>query len=97
MYKEILEKAPEVSKILTLLSHEKRLIMLCILSEGRKNISELTEKLWISQSLVSQFALKMRDQWVLESYKEGKEVYYSVTDEKILSLLLALKNTYCTL
>ena len=69
MYEEILEKAAEVSKVMDILSHEKRLAMLCLLSEGEKNISELVEILGISQSLASQFALKMRDQGILESSK----------------------------
>ena len=62
MYKEMISKSPEVSKIMDILSHEKRLALLCIISEGEKNISELVEILEISQSLVSQFALKMKDQ-----------------------------------
>lgn len=62
MYKEILEKAPKVSQVMDILSHEKRLAMLCLISEKERNISELTESLEISQSLVSQFALKMKDQ-----------------------------------
>lgn len=62
MYKEMLIKVPSVSQIMDVLSHEKRLAMLCLLSESERNISELTEILEISQSLVSQFALKMKDQ-----------------------------------
>lgn len=62
MYEKILENASKVSKFLDILSHEKRLCMLCLISEGPKNISELTKILDISQSLVSQFALKMKDQ-----------------------------------
>ena len=33
MYKEMISKSPEVSKIMDILSHEKRLAMLCIISE----------------------------------------------------------------
>lgn len=62
MYKEMLLKAPKVSQTMDILSHEKRLAMLCLISEKERNISELTESLEISQSLVSQFALKMKDQ-----------------------------------
>jgi len=95
MYTEIIQKAPEVSRILDMLSHEKRLCLLCILSDGPKNISELTETLGISQSLASQFALKMRDQGILKSEKKGKEVYYELTDIKVIEVLKALKNIYC--
>lgn len=95
MYKEIIEKSPEVSRIMNILSHEKRLSILCMLSDGPKNISELTKNLDISQSLVSQFTLKMRDQGILSSEKKWKEVYYTLDDQKIAQLLVALKKIYC--
>jgi len=91
----MISKSPEVSKIMDILSHEKRLAMLCIISEWEKNISELVEILEISQSLVSQFALKMKDQWILESKKTGKEVFYRIKDTKTLELMQALKTIYC--
>ncbi len=58
----MLIKIGDVSKTMDVLSHEKRLAMLCLISEKQRNISELTEALEISQSLASQFALKMKDQ-----------------------------------
>ncbi len=95
MYSEILQKATDVSRIMDILSHEKRLAMLCMLSQWEKNIGELTSALEISQSLVSQFAGKMRDQGILESRKDGKEVYYRIIDAQILELMWALKDIYC--
>lgn len=95
MYDEIKEKAWWMSNILKILAHEKRLWILCLLLDEEKNIWELQEKLKISQSLVSQFALKMKDQWILESTKHGKEVLYKIKDTKIKELLKALKNIYC--
>lgn len=95
MYEEIKEKATGVSEILKILAHEKRLWILCLLLEWEKNISELQETLEMSQSLVSQFALKMKYQWILESKKEGKEVLYKIKDTKILELMKAIKTIYC--
>lgn len=95
MYEEIKQKAAEVSELLKILAHEKRLWILCLLLEWEKNISELQETLEISQSLVSQFALKMKDQWILESSKQGKEVLYKIKDEKIMELMKAIKTIYC--
>jgi DNA-binding transcriptional ArsR family regulator len=95
MYKSILKKSPEVSEIMNILSHEKRLSMACILANWEKNIWELTTALNISQSLASQFALKMKTQWLLKSKKDWKEVFYSIKDKKTIKLITALKNIYC--
>lgn len=90
-----MEKSQEVSKIMDICSHEKRLCMLCFLVDGPKNIGQIVEMLWISQSMVSQFALKMRDQGVLSSHKIGKEVFYEIVDTRIITLMKSLKSIYC--
>ena len=95
MYTEIIEKSKEVSKIMDICSHEKRLCMLCFLVDGPKNIGQIVEMLWISQSMVSQFALKMRDQGVLSSHKVRKEVFYEIVDTPIIALMKSLKEIYC--
>jgi len=91
----MLLKVWDVSKIMDVLSHEKRLALLCLVSEKERNITELTQVLGISQSLVSQFALKMKDQWILESNKIWKEVFYGLKDKKTWELMKALKTIYC--
>lgn len=94
---EILEKKVEsVCDILSLLSNEKRLLMLCYIADGQRSIWELTSHLGISQSLCSQFAIKMRECGILKSEKKGKEVYYSVADSKTLELIQSLKTIYCS-
>lgn len=46
--------------------------------------------------MVSQFALKMRDQGVLSSHKVGKEVFYEIVDTRIITLMKSLKEIYCS-
>lgn len=95
MYKDFKNKTKQVSGILKVISHEKRLWILCLLLEWEKNIFELQETLGISQSLTSQFLLKMKDMWILKSVKRWKEVYYDIADSNIKELMLSLKNIYC--
>ena len=61
MYSDLNKKAKEVSEFMKIISHEKRLLILCLLVDGEKNVNELQKILGISQSLVSQFATKMKD------------------------------------
>lgn len=96
MYTEIQSNITQVCDTLSLLSNEKRLMMLCFIGKGEKTIGELTTELNISQSLTSQFAIKMKACGLLKSEKKGKEVYYSVADTKALELVLSLKKIYCT-
>jgi hypothetical protein len=50
----LLSQARKASDLLKALSHETRLMILCILSEGEKSVSELEEILSMPQAAVSQ-------------------------------------------
>ena len=59
---ELEQKASEVAEILKLLAHPKRLLILCKLSEGEVSVSDLEKFCNISQSQLSQFLAKMRQE-----------------------------------
>ena len=89
--KKIIEKTDYISTILKNLSNKDKLAILCYLSTEEKNVSEIIKCLSISQSQVSQFLNKMKLEWILESKKIWKEVFYKIKDEKILQLISSLK------
>ncbi len=88
---EILKKADYISTILKNLSNKDKLAILCYLSTKEKNVSEIIKFSNLSQSQVSQFLNKMKLEWILESKKIWKEVYYKISDPKILQLISSLK------
>jgi len=93
--KAILKQCESVSQILKSLSHATRLKVLCSVMDGEKSVMELTEFCGITQSAMSQFLARMRDDGLLISRKEHQFVYYSVADQKLIQLLKAMKEIYC--
>jgi DNA-binding transcriptional ArsR family regulator len=93
--KEILEKCDEVSQALKSLAHPVRLKVLCQILEGDKTVNELTEFCEIPQSAMSQFLIRMKNEGVLESRKEGTRVFYQLADLKTKKLLKSIKEIYC--
>ncbi len=93
--KEILEKSSEVSQVLKSLSHPVRLKVLCQVLEGEKTVNELTDFCGIAQSAMSQFLLRMKNEGILASRKEGTHVFYGLADPKIKKLLKSIKEIYC--
>jgi DNA-binding transcriptional ArsR family regulator len=91
----ILEKCNEVSSVLKALSHPVRLKILCQVMEGEKTVGELTEFCEISQSAMSQFLTRMKDEGVLTSRKHGTFVYHGLADPKLKKLMKAIKDIYC--
>jgi DNA-binding HxlR family transcriptional regulator len=64
------EKTNEVARILKLLSHSKRLLILCKLIKKNRTVGELEEHCAISQSQLSQFLAKMKREKLIESDKK---------------------------
>lgn len=93
--KLMIDQCESVSQVLKSLSHPVRLKILCQVIEGDKTVSELTQFCKISQSAMSQFLGRMKSEGILQSRREGQNVFYQVSDPKLIKVLRALKDIYC--
>lgn len=93
--KAILDQCESVSQVLKSLSHPVRLKVLCQVIERERTVSELTEFCGISQSAMSQFLGRMKDEGIVESRRDWNQVYYKMADPKLVRLLRAIKEIYC--
>lgn len=89
--------AEEATAVLRVLANEDRLLLLCQLSHGEKSVGELEELLGIHQPTLSQQLGVLRTDGVVNTRREGKRIYYSIADQKILTLLATLYDLYCPL
>ena len=89
------QKAEYMADILKIMAHPKRLIILCKLANGPKHVNELESSCGLSQSQLSQFLGKMREEWILSSEKQWQFVTYSITDDRIIQLLSQMQKLYC--
>ena len=81
-----------LSDLLKLVSDNSRLQILCILQNNEHCVCELMEKTKSSQSLISHHLKDLKDVNLVSDRKEGKWVYYSLTDEgkRITNLLFQI-------
>jgi len=87
--------ASEATAVLRALSNPDRLLLLCQLSQGEKSVSELETLLEIRQPTLSQQLGVLRLEQLVDTRREGKQIFYSVKDPKVLSLLGNLYSLYC--
>lgn len=80
---------------LKLLANEDRLLLLCQLSQGELCVSELEERLGIRQPTLSQQLGVLRNEGVVATRREGKNIFYSVADAALLEVLALLYRLYC--
>lgn len=81
--------------VLKILANEDRLMLLCQLSQGEHCVSELEQKLGITQPTLSQQLGVLRGEGVVNTRRQGKNIYYSVADARTLEILVLLHSLYC--
>lgn len=86
------EKMARMAKILRIISHPVRLEILRILSEyGEMDVSSICAKVGgeCEFSMMSHHLAKMKDNDLLLSEKKGKQVFYRLTDPRLLEIVEA--------
>lgn len=88
--------ATDVARILKALANERRLMILCKLTEwGEANVTDLAEAVGLSQSAVSQHLAKMRDEDMVSFRRESQTLWYRISDPRIAKLLSQLERLFC--
>jgi len=80
---------------LKVLGNEDRLLLLCQLSQGEMCVSDLEEALDIRQPTLSQQLGVLRNEGVVATRRDGKRIFYSVADAKVMRVLEVLYQLYC--
>jgi ArsR family transcriptional regulator len=87
--------AGEAVAALKLLANPERLLLLCQISQREMCVSELEEELGIRQPTLSQQLAVLRNEGVVATRREGKNIYYRVADARLLDILAVLYRLYC--
>ncbi len=88
--------ASEAAAMLRVLANEDRMLLLCQISQGEKSVGELEELLDIRQPTLSQQLSVLRAEGLVDTRRDGKRIYYSIADEKVLRLLETMYGLYCS-
>lgn len=89
------DKCVEVAGILKHFSHPQRLLILCYLSDGEKQVSEIQEAVGLSQSQTSQFLKRMQSEGLLNARREKNNTFYFLVNPDVKRLLKAMQKIFC--
>lgn len=87
--------ARAVTALLRALANEDRLLLLCQMAHGEKSVGELETDLDIHQPTLSQQLGVLRSEGLVTTRREGKRIYYTTANSKVLVLLNTLHALYC--
>jgi ArsR family transcriptional regulator len=79
------------SEVCKTLASPKRIEILNALKDGEKTVSELVEILGVPKANVSQHLAVMRHKGILKSRREGINMYYSVSNLKVIEACILMK------
>lgn len=87
--------AADASRLLKALANEKRLMLLCLLAEGERSVSELNARLELSQSALSQHLAILRDDGLVTTRREAQSIYYGLAQGPAQRVIDTLHDIYC--
>ena len=89
-------QARDAANLLKAMSNECRLLVLChLVEEGELSVGQLTDRVGLSQSALSQHLAKLREEGLVATRKEAQTIYYRVSDPKAGQLLALLRDLFC--
>lgn len=91
----LMRKARNASDFLKALAHENRLVILCLLAERERSVTELETLLAVTQATVSQQLARLRHEGLVEARREGRQIFYSLPDETTRRFIGAIYDKFC--
>lgn len=87
--------ASEACGLLKVLANPDRLLLLCQMSQGEYCVSDLEELTGIRQPTLSQQLTVLRDEEMVSTRREGKQIFYSIASKEALAVMKVLYELYC--
>jgi len=92
----VLEGAKEAAQFLKALANENRLLILCMLGDGEKSVTELEQALDLRQPTLSQQLARLRADDLVATRRDGKTIYYSLASNEAGKTLELMYGLFCS-
>lgn len=92
---EMQAHAADAAALMKALGNESRLMVLCMLTEGERSVSDLNDMIPLSQSALSQQLARLRQQGLVKTRRESQAIYYSLADGPADRIINLLHDIYC--
>ncbi|WP_269533460.1 helix-turn-helix transcriptional regulator [Chitinimonas sp. BJYL2] len=89
------QSADRAVELMKVLGNPERMMLVCQIAQGERNVGELESELGIRQPTLSQQLAVLRRADVVETRREGKQIYYRVSSPEALRVIETLYALYC--
>jgi len=92
---ELEPRADEAAELLAAMSNPKRLLILCYLLDEELSVNELSERVGLGQSPLSQHLSKLRALRLVATRREGQMILYRLASDGVTKVLTTLHGIFC--
>ena len=89
------DSAEEAARLLKALANADRLMLLCELAREERSVGELEALTGIRQPTLSQQLGVLREERLVETRREGKNIHYRVESPQALAVMRVLYEQFC--
>lgn len=87
--------AVKASRLLKALANPDRLLLLCQLTQGEHCVSEMEALVGVLQPTLSQQLGVLRQEGLVSTRREGKQIFYSIASQNALAVMQVLYERFC--
>ena len=87
--------ATKAGGLLRALANPDRLLLLCQLAQGEHCVSELKDSVGIHQPTLSQQLGVLREECLVNTRRDGKQIFYSIASKEALAVMQVLYQQFC--
>jgi DNA-binding transcriptional ArsR family regulator len=95
MLADMRQAVQQASEFLRSIGSAHRLMILCLLTDGAKTVTQLCEGIGARQSLVSQHLTRLRLDGLVQANRQGHFVHYSLTETPAKDIVGILHSHFC--
>lgn len=88
-------RADDAARLMKALSNRNRLMILCRLTGGERQVGELAAEVGLSQSALSQHLSLLREDGLVAARREGVAMHYTIADPAVERVIALLADIYC--
>lgn len=85
--------AAAATRLLKAMAHDSRLLVLCQLAGGERQVGQIATRL--SQSALSQHLALLRAEGLVATRRDGQAIHYRIADPAVLAVITTLAGIFC--
>lgn len=87
--------ATQACRLLKSMAHPDRLLLLCQLSQGELCVGDIEQRLGINQPTLSQQLGVLREEKLVSTRREGKQIFYRLESHNAMAVMQVLYSKFC--